>query len=1197
MATASTTQLCDSKFHYWIKTGMAIVYTKEGLQEIVTNEMSQFQQKVYNDIFRNKGMSHNTSCNSCNTESIMKCTPKNKICVWKRRKCIVSHRPCPLGICEGVRDEIIKAHRFSGPSWRNTDARQWANSPWEFAKCFMPPEGYSSVSTAAETDFNGIISVFLNYEHFQIKVNENLCNPANIFSNARDVGKNYRHCPGFEISKKEFEDSITILTDVLSDSKHIAGDSNAQIALQRLTQLGSGTWTITDKDISKHLQDAINEARNDIDKTKSELLEEAQRFISTSKKENVATTLSSIQNIFSRYKEKIKKTVQHGIKRIRRESDTASKKLKAEMSEDYDFQTKELRQRLVQTYKSNCVTLPISPLLEEEELPLLTFYVKPYMRRLEHHKIQKDEISVDLYRHIFYKGGQQCRNIYITGDAGIGKTALCQRMALLWCLAKAQSALDTDDESVQEDASMMDQFDFLFYISLRDTTFCRIDDIIMHQLLGMLENKEVLLKILNKEKCLIILDGLDEWTHPTETKQCPSNLKIPHRQDLENCVYLTTSRPYKLECLRLGTHEIDQQIEILAMEEGVGFTFVELLIEHLNDKCNGSKDPVTFLENVAENKLDDLLNIPLITTHLICLWFDGKLRMMSLSEVYGNTLEMMFQRAFERKSRSKTMEAPVRAEQHEIKTPKCLSNLKHVQSHISVLYKLCYLAFEALFTDLESSLVFSNSDLDEYGLPEDAIIYLCSVGILSKNKAIGYLTERKHTLSFPHKLYQEFMAALYIAMTDKKDDIRSKIAKACKTLAEVKKFSDVFIFLASLAPYAVEALFQEVNAALSKDKAVSDFREFSCSAMFNFISQRRKQVENKVKSVQDLAVKCFEECKRSGGKDIAVKLEDVFIYKNNATQIQNMLRSSKSAIKSIFTTGSYLDEEMCSIAGLVRLEIRFIKSDEDFQKYSKLMCASALILKNLSISYCSEISEMPLDRLNHLTSIYFHNVEIKHDHLKELIEFISKKHDLSQIGLDAVQCEDHGYGCTHGRFDIQHHEKLYLLGIGGVNFEAVYVNRSELFRLNLDYKKTVEAACWAKPLLKDLMFAPVLKKLVVSNIKDNDVVEALVKLISSLQNLKYLYLLNIDFFENLLWLDPEGKEIDIEMSHVTFTDECFRCFIDSVKETKKIVYVNLLFYTITKTQRDAFSYIKSSPRLHVLRNTDFSLKFRTMSLK
>ncbi|XP_053375362.1 uncharacterized protein LOC123533850 [Mercenaria mercenaria] len=401
MATASTTQLCDSKFHYWIKTGMAIVYTKEGLQDIVTNEMSQFQQKVYNDVFKNKGIAHNTSCNSCNTGSIMKCTPKNNICVWQKRKCNVTHRPCPLGICEGVRDEIFNAHRFLGPSWKNTDAKQWANSSWEIAKCFMPPEGYSSVPTAAETDFNGIISVFLNYEHFQNKVNENLYNPANIFCKARDVGKNYRHCPGFEISKKKFEDSITILTAVLSDPKHIAGDRNAQIALQRLTQLGSGKWTITDKDISKHLQDAINEAKGDIDKTKSELLKEAQHFISTSKKENVANTLSSIQNIFSRYKEKIKKTVQHGIKRIRRESDTASKKLKAEMSEDYDFQTKELRRRLVQTYKRNCATLPISPLLEEEELPLLTFYVKPYMRRLEHHKIQKDEISIDLYRHIF----------------------------------------------------------------------------------------------------------------------------------------------------------------------------------------------------------------------------------------------------------------------------------------------------------------------------------------------------------------------------------------------------------------------------------------------------------------------------------------------------------------------------------------------------------------------------------------------------------------------------------------------------------------------------------------------------------------------------------------------------------------------------------------------------------------------------
>ncbi|XP_045172496.2 uncharacterized protein LOC123534343 isoform X3 [Mercenaria mercenaria] len=215
----------------------------------------------------------------------------------------------------------------------------------------MPPEGYSSVSTAAETDFNGIISVVINYKEFQTKVSEDLSNNANIFC-----------------------------------------------------KLSKDTWTITDKDISKHLQNATDEAKESIDKTKLKLLEGAKRFIEANTKQDITKVLTQLQHMFSKYKDEIEVAVRHGIKRIRRESEpsTIYKRLRSETEEDYHLQTEELRHRLVQTYKSKCSTLPISPLLEEEELPLLTFFVKPYMRRLEHHKIQKEEISVDSYRNLFY---------------------------------------------------------------------------------------------------------------------------------------------------------------------------------------------------------------------------------------------------------------------------------------------------------------------------------------------------------------------------------------------------------------------------------------------------------------------------------------------------------------------------------------------------------------------------------------------------------------------------------------------------------------------------------------------------------------------------------------------------------------------------------------------------------------------------
>ncbi|KAH3799224.1 hypothetical protein DPMN_152830 [Dreissena polymorpha] len=38
---------------------------------------------------------------------------------------------------------------------------------WEIGKCFLPPDGYSSVLCVQESDFNGVISIMLNCLHFQ----------------------------------------------------------------------------------------------------------------------------------------------------------------------------------------------------------------------------------------------------------------------------------------------------------------------------------------------------------------------------------------------------------------------------------------------------------------------------------------------------------------------------------------------------------------------------------------------------------------------------------------------------------------------------------------------------------------------------------------------------------------------------------------------------------------------------------------------------------------------------------------------------------------------------------------------------------------------------------------------------------------------------------------------------------------------
>ncbi|KAH3847033.1 hypothetical protein DPMN_089345 [Dreissena polymorpha] len=159
----------------WLKAWIAINITKAGLHDFVDKEVNNFQKSIIQSAASNLMLPANITC--CSTANLLKC-PTNKVCnktkhnpVCKMHDTAIKQpRPCPKGICDVVREEIIKAHRYIGPSWNNTSAEQWASNHWEVAKCYMPPDGYIKVRSFEETDFNGVISIMLNCAIFDSKL-------------------------------------------------------------------------------------------------------------------------------------------------------------------------------------------------------------------------------------------------------------------------------------------------------------------------------------------------------------------------------------------------------------------------------------------------------------------------------------------------------------------------------------------------------------------------------------------------------------------------------------------------------------------------------------------------------------------------------------------------------------------------------------------------------------------------------------------------------------------------------------------------------------------------------------------------------------------------------------------------------------------------------------------------------------------
>jgi hypothetical protein len=180
--------LSNSKFFNWIKAALAVFYTKEEIEPVVIDEVKDFQQNCLHTITSSNSLPAGSTCSKCCTENLIVC-PTNRICNVNRGKCYyhkkgaTQYRPsgCLNKICHNLKTEIEKAHRYHGPSYKNTDATKWCSNAWEIAKCYLPPDGYKDVSNAADTDFNGIISVIINHKAFEAKIKADLSKKKNIF--------------------------------------------------------------------------------------------------------------------------------------------------------------------------------------------------------------------------------------------------------------------------------------------------------------------------------------------------------------------------------------------------------------------------------------------------------------------------------------------------------------------------------------------------------------------------------------------------------------------------------------------------------------------------------------------------------------------------------------------------------------------------------------------------------------------------------------------------------------------------------------------------------------------------------------------------------------------------------------------------------------------------------------------------------
>ncbi|KAH3775886.1 uncharacterized protein LOC127845263 isoform X2 [Dreissena polymorpha] len=250
----------------WLKAWLALNITKTGLHDFVDTEVQHLQSSILQSVTSTLGLSPNTTCTICCTANLLKC-PTHKLCNKGKisRVCkfhdtaIKQPRQCPVHICDAVRDGIVNSHRYKGPSWNNTLAEQWASNHWEVGKCYMPPDGYISVRSFEQTDFNGVISIMLNCTLFDSKLSFSIApqlSPPCPLTKAREVGKAVRHSSDCKVTSADLQEYVLTLVTLLGDSKVLIHDVRAHDAVRKLNQLQTNSLKLSVTEVSQLLKDA-----------------------------------------------------------------------------------------------------------------------------------------------------------------------------------------------------------------------------------------------------------------------------------------------------------------------------------------------------------------------------------------------------------------------------------------------------------------------------------------------------------------------------------------------------------------------------------------------------------------------------------------------------------------------------------------------------------------------------------------------------------------------------------------------------------------------------------------------------------------------------------------------------------------------------------------------------------------------------
>ncbi|XP_060568968.1 uncharacterized protein LOC132727459 [Ruditapes philippinarum] len=705
-------------------------------------------------------------------------------------------------------------------------------------------------------------------------------------------------------------------------------------------------------------------------------------------------------------------------KTLQKELNTASK---AEKEEQYiDFKQK-LQGDLIKFYRKRCSSIPLSPLLEEIETPLAGFYVMPDIVAVKQKSLtchEEERTPIKSLKNMFSTRSRDQQEIYLSADAGFGKTAFSKYLAITWCQAHCHDenyACFKDD-----DLKTLFDFKFLFLVLLRDcSSVCNIDDMIEQQIIKKLPASAAIHEVLRREKCLIILDGLDEWTHPNNScSEVTEN--IPHRYVRDNCVILTTTRPWKLGVSNLKTSQINKKIELAQLSEESTRQLEENAIRKMTGVLNDTvlkRKTQDFNKVITDRRLEHMQVIPLLLMYIVCLWCNNIPIGNSIHEIYTNIIEFLLSR-----TSKKHPEVLSSRESSASEIPEYFQSRKFCKKFYKLIKSLTELANQTLFNEnRENTLVFDRTVAEKYLQADDMILSLLS-GILSESRS-KTLVKEIIKISFSHKTVHEYFAAIFISS---QSDAQKSVVEKCRNVQDILDMSKICEFISKLNSDLVCAISNDLMSVINEDDKTRDYRT-------------QADYSDSLYNIQKMFMSCLQEMPES--ENIQLCLQDFFIDKNtmHSEQLQRLLKQNKTNIKSLnirtSRTSSSLRKiiDLFSLTDLSHLQKLYYGGDmEEEADINRILFPS---LQSVAL-WCGtwtndeENQSENLARCQNLQYLYIGGFTFSHKILETIFNFISVQKSMKELTLWRLACKEHGgHDCKRWDLDLSQHSTLSKLGL------------------------------------------------------------------------------------------------------------------------------------------------------------------------